>query len=137
MRIRRRKKRRAPIADVSLTPLIDTALTVLIIFMIASPMMQNAIRVNLPKGHTKDSEAHKEFVVVCIDEQEQFFVGKDAIDRDELSAHIIDLVTDEHQTVYVKADQSVSYGVVLELVDEIKMIPGVTSVALSTQARSV
>ncbi len=134
MRIRTRRRRGKSDVDVSLTPLIDTALTLLIIFMIATPMMQNSIRINLPKGKVKDDSIQKESTfVVYINEGEQFFVGQDQIERGELISKLTDIVKKDNETIYVKADQSVSYGIVLEMVDEIKMIPGVASVALATQ----
>jgi biopolymer transport protein ExbD len=104
--------------------------------MISTPMMHNAIRVNVPKGTVKDSEVQKEFAIVSIDHEEKFFVGRDMIARDELFAYIQDLVTEQEQIIYVKADQSVSYGIVLELVDQMRMIPRVTSVVLLTQAQN-
>ena len=51
---RRKRKKTASHLDVNLTPLIDMALTLLIIFMVTTPMMQNSIRINLPKGHAKE-----------------------------------------------------------------------------------
>ena len=53
MRSRGRRRRLQAMNDVSLTPLIDTALTLLIIFMVATPMMRNSIRVTLPSGQAK------------------------------------------------------------------------------------
>ncbi|MCK5632116.1 biopolymer transporter ExbD [bacterium] len=52
---RRLKKTRLSKAELTLTPMIDTALTLLIIFMITAPMMRNAIKVTLPDGSAKEA----------------------------------------------------------------------------------
>ena len=53
-----RRKRRASVLmqEISLTPLIDMALTLLIIFMVTAPMLNNAIKVELPKGQAKEDD---------------------------------------------------------------------------------
>ena len=56
MILKRRRKKAVAINDIPLTPLIDTALTLLIIFMVTTPMMQNAIKVTLPEGQAKEAE---------------------------------------------------------------------------------
>ena len=50
MNQRRRRLRRVTLPEISLTPLIDTALVLLVIFMVATPMMRNAIHIDLPEG---------------------------------------------------------------------------------------
>ena len=61
-----------------MTPLIDTALTLLIIFMIATPVLQNAIKVTLPRGNAQE-EAHnnQHELVVFIDKNGDFYINKD------------------------------------------------------------
>ena len=55
----RRKSRRAAkhMPEISLTPLIDTALVLLVIFMVATPIMKNSLTIDLPKGHMKEEKS--------------------------------------------------------------------------------
>ena len=46
----RRRRRIRKLSEVSLTPLIDVALTLLVAIMIAMPVTQNAIKIALPQG---------------------------------------------------------------------------------------
>lgn len=133
--IRRRKKRRPVMSEVSLTPLIDTALTLLIIFMVTTPMINNAIKVNLPKGQAREESTTEQHLIVYVDEHEKLFFNGDAIeDNDALIKTITRaLGSNKGQTVYVKADQAVRYGHVIELVDHIKFVGGVEYVALATK----
>lgn len=134
-RISRRKARRKNlIHDIPLTPLIDTALTLLIIFMITAPMMHNAIKVQLPQGQAKEDKSSQQELVVYVDKAGKLFVNGTAFETD---ANVIDdlkarVGADQNKTVYVKADQAVNYGSVITLVDKIKVIGGIKYVALAT-----
>ena len=134
-RVSRRKRRKANlITDIPLTPLIDTALTLLIIFMITAPMMHNAIKVQLPQGQAKEDKSTQQELVVYVDKEGKLFVNGSPFDTD---MKVIDdlkerVGQDHNKTVYVKADQAVNYGSVITLVDKIKVIGGIKYVALAT-----
>lgn len=139
MRIRRRQSRRQNhINDIPLTPLIDTALTLLVIFMIATPIMQNSIKIALPYGQNKENtKAEQNEITIYIDSNEELYLDNVKVNKTELIDNIKKLVSaDQEKTVYIKADRAgVKYGTVIELVDDIKIINGVKYVALATQKR--
>ena len=134
-RNRRRRERRRP--EVSLTPLIDTALTLLIIFMITTPMLkkENALEVELPKGNVKEvSDGLQQELVVSVDKQGRIsFEGNLISQKDLISALQKKVGENAKKTVFVKADTTVHYGIVIELVDAIKHIGGIRYVALATE----
>ncbi len=133
-RYRSRKKKITELTDISMTPLIDTALTLLIIFMITTPMMQNAIRVTLPKGEAKESNDTQQELIVYVNKDGTLFFNGKAITTDALIKQVKETIgTEQEKTVFVKADQAVSYGTVIELVDQIKIVGGVKYVALATK----
>ncbi len=43
--------------DINITPLLDLAFVLLIIFVIATPLMENGIKIELPPGGVQDSVA--------------------------------------------------------------------------------
>lgn len=131
----RQPRRSIKMPEVSLTPLIDTALTLLVIFMITTPMMNNVIKVELPTSQVDelDSSVQQETIVYIDKEQKLYLNGKNFTlpeilqELQRLQAHAkIDIV-------FVKADQSIEYGNVINLVDTIKMAGGIKYVALATQ----
>jgi len=119
--------------EMTLTPLIDTALTLLVIFMIAAPMVQNGIKVDLPYGNSKEVGVQQELVVTMSKDGKLFF-NSYPIEKNLLVSSVKKaLVQKEDLPVYVRADESISYGKVIEVVDELKQA-GVKYVAMSTRA---
>jgi biopolymer transport protein TolR len=136
---RRLRRQKNGLSDLSMTPLIDTALTLLIIFMIASPMLQNAIKVTLPRGNAQEDKQTQQAneLVVFIDKSGDFYINKEKVNKTDLITQIKKTIgNDQEKTVYVQADTGVSYGTVVELVDDIKFVGGIKYVALATQKHS-
>ena len=133
---KRRSIRRAALekAELTLTPLIDTALTLLIIFMITAPMMRNAIKVSLPDGKAKEAGDEKQELVVYVDAHEKIFFNDVPMSIDHLIDTLKDKAGPRQKTVFVRADKTVRYGKVIGIVDKIKVVGGVEYVALATQA---
>ena len=121
-----------------MTSLIDTALTLLMVFMIATPAIHNAIKVTLPKGNSQETATQQpDELIVFIDKDGNFYINKTKCAKTELIAEIKKIIGNDHErTVYVKADAAISYGTVIELVDDIKYVGGIKYVALATQKPS-
>jgi biopolymer transport protein TolR len=126
------RRRRYKMPEINLTPLIDTALTLLIIFIITAPMVQNGIKVDLPYGKSKEIGAQQE-LVITISKDGKLFFNSYPIDKKNLVESVQKaLVQKENVPVYVRADEIVQYGKVIEIVDELKQA-GVKYVAMSTR----
>lgn len=119
--------------EVSLTPLIDTALTLLVIFMITAPMIQNGIKVDLPQGNSKEVGTQQELVVTLSKDGKLFFNSFPV--ENSLLVNTVKKAMGERLDlpVYIRADENVSYGTVIKIVDELK-IAGVKYVAMSTKS---
>lgn len=133
MRYRKSRTRRFNMPEVSLTPLIDTALTLLVIFMITAPMVQNGIKVDLPQGKSKEVGSQQDLVVTLSKDGKLFFNSYPVKKNMLASAVKKAMVGDTNIPVYIRADEMVSYGKVIEIVDDLKSA-GVKFVAMSTKA---
>ncbi|MCL5875786.1 MAG: biopolymer transporter ExbD [Candidatus Dependentiae bacterium] len=130
----RRKRTGIRAQEISLTPLIDTALTLLIIFMVTTPMMHNAIKVNLPEGKSNEVGTAQQELVVYLTSDEQLFFNGVPVTKDNLVATVQNAV--EKQTgrpVFVKADEKVNYGAVMHVVNTLKMVGGIEYVGMATK----
>lgn len=134
---RSRSRLQEPSFEVSLTPLIDTALTLLIIFMVTTPMLHNAIRVDLPKGTAQESDNQLQELVVTIDKNNNMFFNDKPVTLDTLGVAIKDQIAhsaeNHEKRVWIKIDKANSCDTLIGTIDCIKVIGGVQDVAVLTQ----
>lgn len=133
IRSRRNKIKRFGMPEITLTPLIDTFAILLIVFIIAAPMVQHAIRVDLPHGASKEIGGQQDLVITMSKDHKLFF-NSYQIDQKHLVAAVKKaLGKHEEIPVYIQADKDIPYGHVIEIVDELKLA-GVKYVAMATQS---
>lgn len=132
-RSRRKKRAGVTIPEITLTPLIDTALTLLIIFMVTSPMLNSTIKIDLPAGKVQEDKGSQQELVVFIDKTKQLFLNGQTVSEQQLLKQLQEKLTGDKKPVIVKGDKQVDYGFVYELVNKVKMIPGISHVALAGQ----
>lgn len=132
---RRVRRKGQSLTDISLTPLIDTALTLLVIFMVATPMMQSSVKVNLPKGNAEQkSQSQTQDFIVSITKDNQLFFNGVAVTHDTIiSVMQTALAQIPARPVFVKGDEAVSYGAIMDMVRMLEKVEGITHVALATR----
>lgn len=132
---RRAKNRTVGIPEIPMTPLIDVALTLLVIFMITTPMMNNMIKVELPSSRMNETETQvQQELIVYVDKDQKIYLNGKVYSLDALLKELQKIMKQNHdEVVFVKADQAVSYGKVIDLVDTLKMSGGIKYVALATK----
>jgi biopolymer transport protein TolR len=126
--------------EINVVPYIDVMLVLLIIFMITAPLLQQGVKVNLPKAHAQPlPKSENNPVVLSVDAQGQLFLNiapdaKAALDSDAVSAQVgAALKQDPDRAVVVKADRSVSYGVVMQAMVLLQQA-GANKVGMATDA---
>lgn len=125
------------ITDLSLTPLVDTALTLLIIFMVTTPIMRHAVQVQLPKSSAQDAKGAQEELVVYVDKDNTLFFNNKPCKVEELIKEIQKIITNKTKTsLFVRADKRACWGTVLELFDSLRTVKGIEHVVLPTQKNS-
>ena len=131
----RRNRRGSMLPEITLTPLIDTALTLLVIFMIATPMLQNSLKIELPKGKMGERTNSQRELIIEVAKDGRVACGDKVVKFDALEGVVKRAIgSKKDQTVFVKADQASNYGQVIKVVDALKQIDGVAYVALATNA---
>ena len=108
------------ISDINIANLVDVILVLLIIFMITAPMLQSGVDVKLPRAELTPS-AEREGVVVTIDGKGSIYIDKYDVKLKDLSARLKAVTNRKNaEVVYIKGDESVQYGRIIEVVAEIK-----------------
>ncbi len=132
---RRKRRRKQSLPEISLTPLIDTALVLLVMFMIATPIMHNSLKIDLPEGNMKEEKdpSVSSFVVSITQGDKVQLNGKPYSFDDLLNALAKEVKTAKDKRVYVCCDKKVSSGMLVKVIDSIKYIAGVEHVILSTE----
>ena len=106
-----------PMSDINMTPLIDVMLVLLVIFMITAPLMTSSLALDLPKSNAAQLNDNPRFITVAIDVSGRMYMGDEPLDAPELGRRIAETARQHPQTeVQLRADQSVPYGRVAELI---------------------
>ena len=129
-----RSSRRAALAEINVTPLVDVMLVLLIIFMITAPMLQHEVEVNLPevtnKPHNTRSE---EQLVLTVTKEGSVFLNRKAYTLEALRPHLQVLSQAQpDQELFLRADAEVPYGRVVQVMDAVKKA-GILRLGMITQ----
>ncbi len=109
------------IQDLNFTNLVDVALTVLVVFIITAPMMTPGVDVNLPR--TDASLPHdEEGITISIKENKNVYIENDRVSMNDFESKLKKILEKKPPgiTVYLRADKSVDYGFVIEVVGKMR-----------------
>ncbi len=116
-------------ADINITNLVDVMLVLLIIFMITAPMLQSGVDVKLPKAELTPSQ-EREGLVVTVRKSGDIYIDKYKVNIKDLTSRLKAVINLKgSKTVYLKGDERVSYGRVIEVMSKIKKA-GISDVGL-------
>ncbi|OIP44215.1 MAG: protein TolR [Deltaproteobacteria bacterium CG_4_10_14_3_um_filter_60_8] len=126
---------RRPIADINVTPLVDVMLVLLIIFMVTAPMMTQGLDVNLPETTTKALPQEVKPIVISINAQGEIFLDKIKTNQALLKSELAKRDPGDHEKpIFLEADRKVSYGLVVEVMADIKDV-GFDKLGMVTRPR--
>jgi len=112
---------RAFMSDINVTPLVDVMLVLLIIFMVTAPMMMQGVNVSLPKTTSKALPTEKEHLIISIDRSQQIYINDYKVGLEALQAKLKKIYEGRpDEKVYLRADKGVPYGVVVQVMSEVK-----------------
>src|SRR3990170_7855942 len=105
--------------DINVTPLVDVVLVLLIIFMVAAPMLQMGIDVNLPRVKARSVDVTEEKLVLTINGQKELFLNKSKVALADLRVKLESIFASRiDRDLFLRADRDVPYGVVVEVMSE-------------------
>lgn len=120
-------------SDINVTPMADVMLVLLIIFMITTPLLQDEVSVNLPKAQNPLDAQAKGPLVLSMTRDGKIYLGKTIVTAQEMRKALAGILVEEiNKTIFLRADQSLAYGNVVQLVNECRQL-GVERIGLMTE----
>ena len=121
------------ISQINVTPLVDVMLVLLIIFMVTAPILQQGVPVDLPKVSAGPLAGQEEQLVVNVAKGGQFYLNDTPMTADQLTAKLRAIAAARpDRQLYVRADQSVPYGQVMQVMGAVRDA-GLVKVGLVTE----
>jgi biopolymer transport protein ExbD len=121
-------------ADINVTSLVDIMMVLLIIFMLTSQYIQSGIQLKLPKTEStviKETDA----ITISVNKNKKIYINDDPVKSvGQVRQALKTLKATGESRVYVRADESVPYGVVMEVIGEVKGA-GITDVGMITERK--
>ena len=126
-----------PMAEMNMIPLIDIALTLLIIMMVTTAFVHKpGVSLKLPETATREGapETNKDLTVVIASDGNIYLDGK-VKQPAELQAHMNAVAKrDKQARILVKGDRTVTYAKIMEVMDIIRQA-GLTRIVLPTDPK--
>ena len=106
----------AIMAEINMTPMVDVMLVLLIIFIITLPVIQQAVKVELPKANSVRNEVKPESVQLTIDAKGQIFWNSTQIDLKTFDGYAEKAAQKDLQPeINLRADKAVKYEYVAQV----------------------
>ena len=122
----------ANLSEINIIPLVDVILVLLLIFMLTAPLMHRGIDVALPKSSAKPT-AVEERLVLTLTKEQTIYLNDKPVPVAGLEPRLREAIkTRTDKTIYLKADQGLSYGFVVETMDRIRRA-GVEKLGMVTE----
>ncbi len=118
---RRRRGRHAPMSEINVTPMVDVMLVLLIIFMVAAPLLQTGVQVELPEAKgTQLPQPRQDPLAVTVKLNGDAFIGETPVAIDEIAPKLKAIAKNGFdEQIYVRGDKGVPYGVVMKVMSRI------------------
>ena len=119
------RNKRRQMAEINVVPYIDVMLVLLVIFMITAPLLNQGVKVDLPKTKAQAiKQKDKEPIIVSLNAQGEYFLNINAKPTQVISAGALTAQVQQAlvgndpanpRQVLVKADENINYGMVVKL----------------------
>jgi len=125
------------LSEINITPLLDLAFVLLIIFMITTPLLESSMNLVIPSsGATNPSIKSAQVQIISIDRTETVRLNNQKVDREALAAQLAQLKqTNPDVAVVIRPDRELPVQKLIALMDAVKQAE-ITKVGIATRAEA-
>jgi len=110
--------------DITFVNLIDVALVLLVVFMMAAPTIQQWVDVDLPSANISRAKI-TEGIVISITKGKTVYIDREEVDLKDFKAKFADIWKEQSgEPVFIRADGEVPYQNVMDVIGEVKKLGG-------------
>jgi biopolymer transport protein TolR len=118
----RRGRRRAVMAEINVTPMVDVMLVLLIIFMVSAPLLTVGVPLDLPQTRAKSLEQDKTPLQLSVDIKGKVFINDTEVAMTDLIPKL-KAITDARggldERIFMRADKKADYGTVARVMGQL------------------
>ncbi|RKP46608.1 ExbD/TolR family protein [Pararobbsia silviterrae] len=119
--------------EINMTPLVDVMLVLLIVFMVTIPVLNHAVKVNLPQATSQPQDLQPTHIDVSVQADGTVFWNKQPMTPEQVKAAIATAASQAPQPeIHLYADRAVRYEAVADLMSEIQA-NGLSKIGFVTQ----
>ncbi|HPC82803.1 MAG TPA: biopolymer transporter ExbD [Thermoanaerobaculaceae bacterium] len=120
------------LAEINITPLVDVMMVLLIIFIVTAPMLVQGLQVDLPRATSAPlPQRGPEPIVLTLTRDRLILLGDEPVHLKLLSGKLAPLLAGGPRPVYLKGDQQLPYGFVIEVLSTLNQL-GVEEIGMVT-----
>lgn len=125
------------LSEINITPLLDLAFVLLIIFMITTPLLENSMSLVIPSSGAASTPVNASQVqTISIDRNEAITLNNQVVDLDSLSAQLVQLKqANPDVAVVIRPDRELPVQKLVSLMDALQRAQ-ITKVGIATKAES-
>ena len=125
------------LSEINVTPLLDLAFVLLIIFMITTPLLENSMNLVIPSSSAANAPITKAQVqTISIDRDETIRINNEIVEADSLAARLLELKSaNPDVAIVIRPDRELPVQKLVTLMDLLQRAQ-ITKVGIATKAES-
>jgi len=125
------------LSEINVTPLLDLAFVLLIIFMITTPLLESSMNLVIPSSGTKNPPINTSQVqTVSIDRSDTIRFNNQVVDLETVTAKLAELKqTNPDVAIVIRPDRDLPVQKLIRLMDAVQKA-GITKVGIATRAEA-